>query len=320
MHVVIRHSSALLFLDQCARLVPSPAFREPARAFDGPVEAWARTKPELKAFHLDRLMRMGRDADILVPTFRQNKRVAGYAHHAAGGKLPKGSLLDAGGGVLVCSAPLVFVQLCRSLPLLRCITLGHFICGTYSKEPSVPSGVVDRHPLAAKAELEEFVRKAHHLRGSRNAAAALPWVLEGAASPKETELALPFYLPEHLGGYAFIPPEMNYGERLSKTAEKIEGSINAIIDVYWPEQKIGFEYTSYAEHGDPYKIGEDERRKLALQTMGIRLELVTNQQLMDDRQLMALAQLLADYGVPKAVSVGTGTNIPIETRSSPGCS
>lgn len=310
MHAVISHSSALMFLDQCSRLVPFPAFRTQVVAFGDPIGACAHTKRELAAFHLDRFRRMGRDTDVLVPTFRQNKRVAGYVHHAAGGKLPKGSLLDAGGGVLVCSAPLVFVQLCRSLPLLRCIKLGHFICGTYSKEPSVPSGVVDRYPLAAKAELEEFVRKAHHLRGSRNAAAALPWVLEGAASPKETELALPFYLPEHLGGYAFIPPEMNYGERLSEAAGKIEGSVNATIDVYWPGQKIGFEYTSYAEHGDPHKIGEDERRKLALQTMDVRLELVTNQQLIDDRQLMALAQLLANYGVPKAVSADAETNIP----------
>lgn len=320
MNVVISHTSALLYLDQCFRLLPEKLFRTKPVPCEAPADQWAYRRGDFDAFHLDKFERVGKPLDVLIGSYRQNKRVAGVCHHAVGGELPPGSLLDAGGGVLVCSAPLVFVQLCQHLPLVRCIKLGHFICGAYSPEPSAKSGVVDRDPLSSKQELEEYVKSTRHLRGSRNASLALPWVLEGSASPKETELALPFYLPKQLGGYGFIAPSMNHKEPLNAAARAIEGSFNAFVDVYWPEQRFGFEYTSYSEHGDPKKIGEDERRKLALKLMGIDVELVTNQQLQDRRQLDILAQMLVSHGIPKARIAADPANIPVKERTSQVCS
>lgn len=310
MNVVISHTSALLYLDQCFRLLPEKLFRTKPAPCEVPSDQWAYRRCDFAAFHLNRFERVGKPLDVLVRSYRQNKRVAGFCHHAVGGELPPGSLLDAGGGVLVCSAPLVFVQLCQRLPLIRRIKLGHFICGSYSPEPSAKSGVVSRSPLTSKRELDEYIKAARRLRGSRNAREALPWILEGAASPKETELALPFYLPSQLGGYGFTAPSMNHKESLNTAAQAIEGSLNTLVDVYWPEQRFGFEYTSYSEHGDPKKIGEDERRKLALKLMGIEVELVTDQQLQDRRQLEILAQMLANHGVLKARLVVESENTP----------
>lgn len=298
MHAVVSHETALEFLDKHERLVPPEHALIPLAPYSDVGAQWARSERALREYPLERFSRKGMLLDILVPSYSHTHASECYSFHASGAMLPEGSLLDAGDGVLICSAPLVFVLLCKRLPLMRCIKLGHYICGAYSPEPSAKSGVVKRRPLATKDELKDYVEKACKIRGSRNAKAALPWVLDGAASPQETNLALPFYLPLQLGGFGFAKPELNGKERLTKEAQAIEGSINAFVDVYWREQKVGFEYSSYSEHGDPRKIGEDERRKLALKLSGVEVELVTANQLADFRQLEILAQMLKDHGVP----------------------
>ncbi len=300
MHAIICHKSALAFLDKCSRLVPPPGYRMKLMKFDqGELTRWACTKHQLASFDLDRFERPGMPLDILIPSYSHLHNPKNIKLHGVGGILPEGSLLDAGAGVLVCSAPLAFVQICRNTPLDRCIKLGCFICGAYSLEPSAKSGTVKRHPLATPEELNDFVIQAGHLRGSRKAAAALPWIHSGSASPQETNLALPFYLPARMGGYGFAPPLMNYKIPLDEDERAIEGSLNVKIDVYWPDQKIGFEYNSYSEHSEAKKIGEDERRSLVLHKKSIHVELVTNEQLQDSRQMDILAQMLDEYGIPR---------------------
>ncbi len=300
MYAVISHATALAYLDKCARVSPDASHCPMPILFEGGFpDSLALSKRDLRELQLARFARKNAPIDVLVPDQSSRRLIKGFVHHSAGGELPPGSLLDAGGGVLVCSAPLLFVQLCQGLTPIRCIKLGHFICGTYSIEPSARSGIVERRPLSSIKELRAFVRAAHRLRGSRNAAAALSWVLEGAASPKETELALPFYLPKRMGGYGFAAPVLNHVVRLSSEAMAIEGTRKPRIDVCWPDQRFGFEYNSYAEHGDPHKIGKDERRRLALRLEKYEIELVSDEQLRDPRQIEILAHMLADHGVPQ---------------------
>lgn len=300
MQAIVCHKSALAFLDKCSRLVPPPGYRIKLKEFDQDgLTRWACTKHQLASFDLGRFERPGMPLDILIPSYSHLHNPKGIKLHAVGGTLPEGSLLDAGAEVLICSAPLAFVQICRNAPLDRCIKLGCFICGTYSLEPSAKSGTVKRRPLTTPEELGDFMARARHLRGSRKAAAALHWIHSGSASPQETNLALPFYLPARMDGYGFVPPMMNYKIPLGGDERAIEGSLNVKIDVYWPDWRIGFEYNSYAEHSKVTKIGEDERRALVLHKKRIHVELVTNEQLEDRRQMDILAQMLDEYGVPR---------------------
>ena len=300
MHAVISHVSAFKFLDLSARLVPPPEYRFPVKAFGGGGElAFARSRSELSAFSTERFAFDGLPIDLLVPDHRQRRVVKGFKTHSAGGLLPAGSLLDAGHGVLVVSAPLLYVQLCQGKSIGQCIRIGCNICGLYSLEPSSPDGVEKRRRLSTKKQLDEYLNGAGYLRGARNAAAALPWVLEGARSPREAELGLAFSLPKRLGGFGFKQPQLNGPEIIDGAGRAISSDYTDEIDVYWPDQRIGFEYASYARHGDAHKIGRDQRRALALREMGVHVVQVTDEQMSDPHQMLALAHILEEFGVPR---------------------
>lgn len=298
MDMVISHESALSFLDACARKKSKPAYQIALAPYPGglPYECACR-KEDFARFSLSRFARPNKCIDVLVPDKTSVRRVKGFTHHSAGGVLPDGSLLDAGGNILVCSAPMLFVQLCQGKSLIECIKLGFFLCGTYSPEPTSPTGTVERYPLTTTDVLEKYVPKARRLRGSRNAFAALPWILEGSASPMETELALPFFLPTKLGGYGFDAPVMNYPIPLPEKGRRILKKKKVRIDVYWPDQRIGFEYDSKAGHGRLEQHGSDQAKALVLESMGIHIESVTKAQVDDPRQLGILANMLREYGV-----------------------
>ena len=301
MDVVISHESALAYLDACARKEPALEYScEPIPYPGGLPYECASSKRDLAQFDLNAFQRPGKDVDVLVPGKAEIRRVKGFRHHSAGGRLPDGALVDAGGGVLVCSAPLLFVQLSEGKSLIECIKLGFFLCGTYSPEPSAPSGTVERHPLAVKDELEKALDEMKHLRGASNAAAAMRWVLDGAASPMEVELALPFFLPPKLGGRYLEKPAMNYPIPLSAKGRRILGKEAVRIDVYWPDQKVGLEYDSKSNHGRLEEHGNDQARALVLRSMGIHIESVTKQQVDDRRQIDILANILRSYGVKRA--------------------
>ena len=301
MNAVVSHMSALNYLDKCHRRSairwgdtrPKPYTREIGTD-------WAHTKHQLDCFDLTRFERQGKPLDILVPQHSHRHAPKGFRFHRPGASLPEGSLLDAGDGILLCSPELIFVQLCRGMPFDRCIRLGSFICGVYSPEPTARSGVVERERLATQKDLAAFLLSASALYGARAAAQAIPWVLDNAASPQETELALPFYLPPKLGGKGFIAPSLNHEVKLTPQEQALTKAKRFYVDVCWPEQGIGFEYNSFAEHSEERKIAEDETRKLLLHSKGFDVELVTKEQLADPAQIAILARILDERGVPRA--------------------
>lgn len=300
MNAIISHLSALNYLDKRARAA-SLKWDDAPKSVDIPSSLeWAYTKRQLRHFDFSRFQRTGKELDILVPSNIHVHTPQGFRFHSAGAPLVEGSLLDADNGILVTSALLIFVQLSRRIELKRCIKLGSYICGSYSPEAKVKSGVVERRPLATQAELAYFAEKASALYGSRGAREALPWILENAASPQEIELALPFYLPPEHGGKGFIKPTMNYKVELTPKEQALFSNQEFRVDVCWPEQGVGLEYNSYAEHSGERKIAADEQRRLFLLQKGIHVELVTNQQLQDPQQIDILARMLAQHGVPSA--------------------
>ena len=301
MNAIVSNMSALSYLDKCHRRQSIRWNDNRPKPYAGETGTdWAHTKRQLDRFDLTRFEKPGKPMDILVPSSARIHTPKGFKFHRLGASLPENSLLDAGDGVLLTVPQLIFVQLCRGLPVMRCIKLGSFICGVYSPEPTARSGVVEREQLATQADLATFLLSAPALYGARAATQAIPWILDNAASPQETELALPFYLPSKLGGKGFIAPSMNYEVKLDPKERALADAKEFRVDVCWPEQGIGFEYNSFAEHTDEKKIAKDERRRLLLHTKGIDVELVTKEQLDDPEQVAILARLLEERGVPRA--------------------
>ena len=299
MNPIISHMSALNYLDRCARkntTVPAALRPKPHQLIDN--TAWAHTKRQLDCFDLERFRQPSRPLEILVPYNKHMHAPKGYLFHGPGGALCEGSLLGVGEGVLTCSPKLLFLMFCARLPLDRRIKLGSYLCGTYSPEPTARSGVVERYPLTRQQELKEFCERIGPMRGLARARETLAWVLDGAASPQETELAMPFYLPRKYGGKGFVAPKMNHRINLTQEEQGLAQKEHYRVDVYWPDQRVGFEYNSYSEHSDPRKIGEDERRRLIMRSKGIHVELVSKEQLDSPAQIDLLAAMLDDYGVP----------------------
>lgn len=299
MNALVCHMSALCYLDKMARL-SSLRWKGgmPKQVDEDSSISLAYTGKQLRRFDFSRFRRGESPVDILIPSETHHHPPKGFKFHRAGASLAQGALLDAGQGILLSVPALTFVQICRGIPLLRCIKLGSFVCAAYSLDKSARSGVSERAMLATKDELSAFVNDNPSLYGATMARKALPWILENAASPQETELALKFYLPEALGGRNFVQPVLNYEVPLTEKAQALSGSEHFRVDVCWPDYGIGFEYNSYAEHSEERKIGNDEMRKLLLREHGIHVELVTKQQLDDPRQIELLAHVLDEHGVP----------------------
>jgi hypothetical protein len=95
----------------------------------------------------------------------------------------------------------------------------------------------------------------------------------------ETSLALTLSLPACCGGYGLPAPELNRPIKLNARARDILGFDTITPDLYWESADLAGEYDSDAFHSEGSQIARDSRRRLALESQGIRVVSVTNEQL-----------------------------------------
>ena len=149
-------------------------------------------------------------------------------------------------------------------------------------------------PLTDMTRLGAFIDQATNLKGRRCASRALPYVLEGSASPMETALGMLINLPFRLGGYNFEAPLLNYPlNRLLQFKDRL-GDKPLRCDFLWPEYRLGMEYDSDAEHLGSAELARDSARRNALTAAGLRVITVTRPQIMDTARLRKVAEELAE--------------------------
>ena len=203
------------------------------------------------------------------------------AFHSCASKIPSRALLRLDEKIAIASPNLALCQIASTqMDFVSLLLVLWEACGTYctgrTGVHSGGSGLFDTKPLTNTRSLKAFCSKNSHLRGSLKIARCLRYVADGSASPRETELALYFGLPERYGGWNLGIPRMNEKVIASEKAFAIAGRRSFRCDLCWREARLDVEYQSKQEHqGEAMRIS-DSRRANALAAMGWTVIGITN--------------------------------------------
>ena len=233
--------------------------------------------------------------DAVVSSRAARRASAALRSHVFEAPLPRGGVVDVGGGLCVSSPELCFFWMASELSLVKLIELGFELCGSYSLPGPVPDeeGAYKRPPLTSTKKLAAFVAQMEGAHGVRKATQALRYITDGSASPMETVLVMLLALPYKLGGYGLYMPELNARVTPAKTAKKIASKSHYYCDLFWPDVDVAAEYDSDQFHTGADRIASDSKRRNALATMGVLVVTVTNQQIRNTVELEKVAKQLA---------------------------
>lgn len=171
-------------------------------------------------------------------------------------------------GLYVSTPEMAFCEMASVLSLERLIALGFELCGTYRRASTFGLARYDATPLTSPGALASFIEKSHQFKGVKKARRALPCILAGSASPRESELAMLLCLPYSLGGYGLPHPTMNAEMPLPKNVAAT-GRSSLRCDLYWPAARLDVEYDSAEFHSAARLLANDSMRRIALESMDV---------------------------------------------------
>ncbi len=171
-------------------------------------------------------------------------------------------------GLYVSTPEMAFCEMASVLSLERLIALGFELCGTYRRASTFGLARYDATPLTSPGALASFIEKSPQFKGVKKARRALPCILAGSASPRESELAMLLCLPYSLGGYGLPHPTMNAEMPLPKNVAAT-GRSSLRCDLYWPAARLDVEYDSAEFHSAARLLANDSMRRIALESMDV---------------------------------------------------
>lgn len=171
-------------------------------------------------------------------------------------------------GLYVSTPEMAFCEMASVLSLERLIALGFELCGTYRRASTFGLARYDATPLTSPGALASFIEKSPQFKGVKKARRALPCILAGSASPRESELAMLLCLPYSLGGYGLPHPTMNAEMPLPKNVGAT-GRSSLRCDLYWPAARLDVEYDSAEFHSAERLLANDSMRRIALESMDV---------------------------------------------------
>lgn len=172
------------------------------------------------------------------------------------------------GGLYVSTPEMAFCEMASVLSLERLIALGFELCGTYRRASTFGLARYDATLLTSPGALASFIEKSPQFKGVKKARRALPLILAGSASPRESELAMLLCLPYSLGGYGLPHPTMNAEMPLPKNVTAT-GRSSLRCDLYWPAARLDVEYDSAEFHSAERLLANDSMRRMALESMDV---------------------------------------------------
>ena len=230
--------------------------------------------------------RLAKPAQLIVETPADVRHNALAHGHAWGGKRALWPALDLGNGAFVSDPAWTFLQMAQHVSEPELTFVG---CELTSSYACVGETLVARRPPCEPREMRAFLAGCGGRRGARKATSALCRVLAGARSPMEIALALCLTLPVRSGGYGLPQPELNRTLALGEHGAAILGVDHITPDLYWRRARLAVEYDSDSFHAHDSQIACDARRRLALETMGVQVITVTNEQMRSVRDLDGIA-------------------------------
>ena len=221
----------------------------------------------------------------------------------------EGDYMGFGDDVYVACPELVFLQMADALSVCELILLAYELCGSFATQDNVFSR---GNPLTTKQRLEDYIKQRTGEHGVKKAQEALRYVVDGSASPRETQLATLLCASQKYGGYGFPLPALNGRIDLEERQQRVLGRRFLRCDILWRQANLVIEYDSDAFHCGAEKINEDSLRRNVLRRTGITVIDVTNGQLRKAEAFHEIAiQVEDELGVAvigRRASVWNGRN------------
>lgn len=226
------------------------------------------------------------------------ERSGGITHAAArsGGMLqpdehPSRALDAPEHGTLVVSPEFALTQIAATgIGRIPYLLLCGEALGTYQSPYTGTEAHYNLPALTTPGRFSSFLSTNHATRGASIARTLLPYMVSNAASHRETQLALLFGLPRHMGGYGLGIPVMNREIELTGNGARIARRKTLRLDLSWRGAKLDLEYQSaYAHQGERARI-DDSRRANALKAQGWSVIWITPDELESTTACDAIAK------------------------------
>lgn len=224
--------------------------------------------PEFAPAVRDRFFSDGSPIHATVAHARLRRAGGGIETSVRKGPFHPRSFMRVEDGLYVSTPEMAFCEMASVLSLERLIALGFELCGTYRRTSTFGLARYDAIPLTSPGALASFIEKSPQFKGVKKARRALPCILAGSASPRESELAMLLCLPYSLGGYGLPHPTMNAEMPLPKNVAAT-GRSSLRCDLYWPAARLDVEYDSAEFHSAERLLANDSMRRIALESMDV---------------------------------------------------
>lgn len=230
---------------------------------------------------------------VLVPNDSARKHTKTVHCHTWSGNIPEGALLYLDNDLYLSTPEFLFQQLCSRSDFENRFMLGSELVGGYAITPDGRGGLIQRPPLCTRDDILNFLDNHPGSQGYDRALRVARYLLEGARSPKEAEIAALYSLPRSLGGRGIKRIKMNVRFELSDEARRVARRSYLLFDHFLQVEGRDHEYDSDDFHLTRERHESDARRENALKLMGIKLTTMTNGQLHDWDAFDAIASNLA---------------------------
>ena len=220
--------------------------------------------------------------------------VDGYYISCVKHPLPADSFRRVDVGIYRASPELCFVRLASRLSLEQLIQLGMELCGTYVLRPDTRRGF-DNHDsqLTSVERLSAYIEELGQTKGLARARKALKYVRDGSASPMETCQYMLLCLPLRMGGYGLTGAEVNGELPLSPRAALLAERESFRCDLFWRDKGVAVEYDSKEDHLGLAAFVRDNAKRNVLMDMGIKVYIVSSNQIIDPEQFDVVAHMVA---------------------------
>ena len=173
---------------------------------------------------------------LLTKTHEAARHSHDIAVHTTSLELTPADFHLAAPGVFVCTPEFALIQSAQTLDEIEFLRIAFALCGTYRV------GTNDAYPLTTPLKINQMLTRMTGLNGAKPARRLTPYILAGAASPRETQLVLHLCLPYRMGGYGIAYPQLNPRIDLPAHVQRLTGNSVLFPDLFWPDKHIAVEY------------------------------------------------------------------------------
>lgn len=245
----------------------------------------------------------GRPLHLVVCDPALKHRIRDCQVHVCRTDLPPGSFRSLPQGNIVSSPELTFLQMASTASLWQLIEVGNYLCSTFSISDKGRGYTGKREQLVSTTLLGGFLSALPpNTYGANKARAALEYVVELTASPKESQLAMHYRLPSELGGRGPISIAANQAIQIDEHGQRLLDSSCLVGDLFLPDFDCDLEFDSIEFHTGRFRLDHTQARRNVLEAMGIKTVSATEGQINRIEKLDDFTWLLEErIGLPHPV-------------------